>query len=509
MKPTDNRTSKPAGKPKPKPNFAQSQPAGRKGQAPAGTGKPRPGAAKSAPAGKDNRRPPTARELALDVLTRVETEGAYSNLLLNQALQRSRPDKPDAALATELVYGTIQRRNTIDYFLDRFVAKGVAKLEPWVRNLLRLSFYQLHNLDRIPEHAAVNEAVNIAKRKGHAGISGMVNGVLRNVIRRKSELTVPAGLPAVSRIALEHSHPEWLVADWIRRFGEETAESVCRSNNEPPHTSVRVNALKLSRDELLERLASAGCEARPSALSGAGVIVAGGGNMALTPWYAGGELSVQDESSMLVAEMVDARPGMSVLDCCAAPGGKTAHMAERMNDTGRIVACDIHEHKRALIEEQAKRLGLRSVETRTIDARKLAETFGGGAAFDRILLDAPCSGLGVIRRKPDIKWAKRPEDVAEIAALQRELLAGVAGLLAPGGVLVYSTCTIAEEENERVVESFLRDHPAFEPDMPPVELLDRLPKDVVGASGAVTILPHRFGSDGFFIARLRRKSERH
>lgn len=455
--------------------------------------------------GKVGSKPPSARELALAILTRVETEKAYSNLLLNQTLQKYRPEKTEAALVTELVYGTIQRKNTIDFFLDRFVAKGSAKLEAWVRNLLRLSLYQLLYLDRIPEHAAVNEAVNIAKRRGHSGISGMVNGVLRNAIRRKSELHVPDSLDPVSRIALKESHPQWVVADWVRRFGADTAERMCRADNEPPHASVRVNGLKLSPEALLARLTEAGYDARPSGLSPRGIVVESGGNMALTPWYAGGELSIQDESSMLVAEMVDPQPGMDVLDCCAAPGGKTAHMAELMNDTGRVLACDLHEHKRELIEAQSKRLGLRSVETMTIDARKLPETLGG-KRFDRILLDAPCSGLGVIRRKPDIKWAKQPEDVTEIAKLQAELLAGIADLLAPGGVLVYSTCTISEEENERVIGRFLREYPDYSLEEPPKRLLERLPEGIVAVDGTVTVLPHQFGSDGFFIARLRKRT---
>jgi 16S rRNA (cytosine967-C5)-methyltransferase len=439
------------------------------------------------------------------VLTRVETEQAYSNLLLNQTLQKYRPEKTEAALVTELVYGTIQRKNTLDFFLDRFVAKGCAKLEPWVRNLLRLSLYQLIYLDRIPEHAAVNEAVNIAKRKGHTGISGMVNGVLRNVIRGKAELRVPDSLDPVSRIALTESHPQWLVADWVRRFGIESAERMCRSNNEPPRASVRVNGMKLTPEALLGQLEESGYSAHRSSLSAAGVVVESGGNMALTPWYANGELSIQDESSMLVAEMVDPEPGMDVLDCCAAPGGKTAHIAELMNNSGRILACDLHEHKRELIEAQSKRLGLRIVETKTIDARKLPEALGG-KSFDRILLDAPCSGLGVIRRKPDIKWAKSPDDVADIAKLQTELLSGVASLLAPGGILVYSTCTISEEENERVIERFLRDYPDFSLEGPPAKMLDRLPEGTVAGDGTVTVLPHRFGSDGFFIARLRRRA---
>ncbi|CAG7622911.1 16S rRNA (cytosine(967)-C(5))-methyltransferase RsmB [Paenibacillus allorhizosphaerae] len=447
-------------------------------------------------------RKPSAREAALDVLVRIEQDRAYSNLLLNQTLQKHKLDKQDAGLATEIVYGTVQRLNTIDYFLEPFVNKGLGKLEPWVRSLLRLSFYQLLYLDRIPDHAIVNEAVSIAKRRGHQGISGMVNGVLRSVIRRKAELMLPAGLPADRRIALEQSHPEWMVRRWIAQFGEQLAERICAANNTPPRVSIRANKMKLGAGELAERLREGGLEAEPSAVSPAGVIVRGGGNMALTPEYAAGLYSVQDESSMLVAEWVDPQPGERVLDCCAAPGGKTAHLAEKMGDQGEIIACDMHEHKEKLIRDQAERLGLKSIRTITADARKLAERFAADS-FDRILLDAPCSGLGVIRRKPDMKWEKRESELADICEVQRELLEAVHPLLKPGGILVYSTCTIEAAENEDMIRGFLAAHPKFEPDEPSgknVPLADR------SQGGAVQIMPYDFGSDGFFIARLRKRA---
>ncbi|KEQ23322.1 16S rRNA (cytosine(967)-C(5))-methyltransferase RsmB [Paenibacillus tyrfis] len=445
----------------------------------------------------------SAREAALDVLVRIEQDRSYSNLLLNQTLQKYKLDKPDAGLATEIVYGTVQRLGTIDFFLERFVSKGLAKLQAWVRNLLRLSFYQLHYLDRIPDHAIVNEAVNIAKRRGHQGISGMVNGVLRSVLRSKSELVLPAGLPAERRIALAQSHPEWLVRYWVREFGERTAERLCEANNTPPRVSLRANGLKLGPGELVERLRQGGLEAELSAVAPTGVIVRGGGNMALSPDYAAGLFSVQDESSMLVAEWVDPQPGERVLDCCAAPGGKTAHLAEKMGDRGEIVACDVHEHKRKLIEEQAERLALRSIRTLTADARRLAEHFAP-ESFDRILLDAPCSGLGVIRRKPDMKWSKNEAELTEICDIQRELLEAVHPLLKPGGVLVYSTCTVEKAENEDMIRAFMERHPSFEADLPevPETLKDRLDEELA----AVRIMPYDYGSDGFFIARLRKRA---
>lgn len=443
----------------------------------------------------------SAREAALTVLTRVEQDHSYSNLLLNQTLRSAHFERQDAALATELVYGTLQHLSTIDYFLGRFIAKGVASLQPWVRNLLRLSFYQLYYLDKIPPHAAVHEAVNIAKRKGHQGVSGMVNGVLRNVIRQKEALIIPSDLPAVQRIALKHAHPEWMVERWVRKFGEAIAEQICEANNTPPHSSIRVNTQKTSREELLSRWREAGYEAEPSAIAPAGIRVAGGGNLALTDEFRSGLFTVQDESSMLVAEVVDPQPGMRVLDCCAAPGGKSTHLAEKMKDEGFLAACDIHEHKEKLIRDQTQRLGLHAVHPTIADALQLQNVFER-ATFDRILLDAPCSGLGVIRRKPDLKWTKTEAEIATISDLQRKMIEAVYPLLKPGGILVYSTCTITQEENDDVVDSFLQAHPEFVRDSFPVALSNSLGGK--GHDGQAFLLPSDFGSDGFFIARLRK-----
>ncbi|WP_044876255.1 16S rRNA (cytosine(967)-C(5))-methyltransferase RsmB [Paenibacillus sp. IHBB 10380] len=448
---------------------------------------------------------PTARELAVDVLTRVEQEGAYSNLQLNAGLQRASLIREDAALATELVYGTISRLNTLDYFLNRYVSKGMDKLQPWVRSVLRMSLYQLLYLDRIPPHAVVNEAVNIAKKRGHQGISGMVNGVLRNILRNKEELVIPENLSAVNKISLQHSHPKWLVKRWIELYGETVAEQICAANNEPPSVSVRVNTTMISREKMLEAMLESGIDAVPSPLTSEGILVKSGGNMALTDWYRDGLLSVQDESSMLVGTAVGPVSGMKVLDCCAAPGGKSAHIAEIMKDEGLVVANDLYPHKQNLIREQAERLGLESIETVVGDALELKDKYSE-ASFDRILLDAPCSGLGVIRRKPDLKWAKTPEDIEGIAALQYEMLETVAPLLQVGGILVYSTCTIEPEENERLVARFLDNHPQFGAPTEEPASWDDLHKIALPRGGGMQILPYHFGSDGFFIARIQRFS---
>lgn len=450
------------------------------------------------------KRPVTVRELAMDALVRVEKEKAYSNLLLNQILHSRELSRSDAGLLTELVYGTIQRLNTLDYYISRFLSKGLGKLEPWVKNLLRLSFYQLVYLDRIPAHAAVNEAVTIAGRRGHKGISGMVNAVLRNALRKPEELRIPPGLPAKETIALECSHPEWLVERWLEQFGERTTRDICESNNIAPHASIRVNGLRTTRDQLLTQLRDQGYIANPSAIAPDGIVVENGGNMALTSGFESGLYSIQDESSMLVAEMLAPAAGMTVLDCCAAPGGKTAHIAEKTGDQGIIYAFDIHDHKRKLIDAQAQRLGLRSIQTGVLDAAKLPERFAP-AAFDRILLDAPCSGLGVIRRKPDLKWTKSPADIADISRMQDELLSAVSGLLKPGGILVYSTCTLEREENEGAIERFLAGHREFVLDNLADQRLPELQNRFI-SPGILRLLPHYYGSDGFFIAAMRKQA---
>ena len=452
-------------------------------------------------------KPQGPREVAMQVLLKVEMNEAYSGLALNQALNAAELSKPDSGLATELVYGTIQRLNTIDYALIGRVKGWPKKVEPWVRALLRLSYYQLRWLTRVPAHAAVAEAVNIAKRRGHAGIAGLVNGVLRGILRDGVETNLPQNFTATQRISLVHSHPEWLVKRWIAAFGEETTEAMCAANNEPPHASARVNPLKSTRGELIAAMTEAGLPAQPSPLSTQGIVVEKAGNLVHTDWFKNGSLSIQDESSMLVAAVANPSPGMTVLDCCAAPGGKSTHLAELMRNTGKVLANDVHFHKEALIHQQAERLGLTCVETLVADASELPDRLREGS-FDVVLLDAPCSGLGVIRRKPEIKWNKSSEDIASLAALQHQLLDRVQSLVKPGGTLVYSTCTIAPEENEGTIDRFLRDNPSFKLDadwpeevLAPVKAAGHLPEPF---NGTMQLLPHMFGTDGFFIARLRR-----
>jgi len=442
----------------------------------------------------------TARDLALDVLIAVEMRGAYSNLALTERLRRTKLDPRDTGLATELVYGTIGRLNTLDFYLAPSLKTPLDRLDPWVRNLLRMTVYQLVYLERVPDFAAINEAVEIAKRRG-AKASGFINGVLRATLRTKADIRMPSRERNwTKRVSLEHSHPEWLVKLWEERFGRETAEAICAANNERPHVSLRVNTHRISRDDLLAELAEQGVEARASQLSPFGIVLEAGLDITKLPAFRDGLCTVQDESSMLVAQVLDPKPGMRVLDCCAAPGGKTTHIAELMEDRGEVIAVDIHDHKIELIQHMTRRLGLLSIITKAGDIR---DVIGEEEPFDAILLDAPCSGLGVIRRKPDLKWQKVPGDVQEIAQIQRDLLRIAAAKLKPGGVLVYSTCTVLPEENQDLVHAFLAEHPDFEQD----EIAGHLPPAAAGASeaGMIQIFPQQFSSDGFFISRLKRR----
>ncbi|ADC48156.1 rRNA SAM-dependent methyltransferase RmsB [Alkalihalophilus pseudofirmus OF4] len=440
------------------------------------------------------------REVAVDVLLQIEKNQAYSNLLLNQTINKSKLDRRDIGLLTELVYGTIQRRDTLDYFLAPFVKKGIDKLEDWVKVLLRLSVYQLVYLDRIPDRAVVHEAVTIAKKRGHKGISGMVNGVLRS-IGREGVPDIKNEKDPIKRLALETSHPKWLVARWVKQFGEEDTRLMCEENLVSPAVTVRVNQTKATREEVISMLEADGIAAVKGELSEDALIIKSG-QVFESKAFKQGYVTAQDESSMLVGRALGANSGERVADVCAAPGGKTTHIAEQMNNEGSVLAFDLHDHKVKLIRGQAARLDLSIIDTQAADARKLAEKFEP-ESFDRILVDAPCSGFGVIKRKPDIKWAKKEADIKAIQSIQQAILNAVAPLLKKGGTLVYSTCTVDKDENEETVEAFLAEHPSFVKDE---DLKNRLPKQVIDSkrfkSGMVTILPQDFNSDGFFISSL-------
>lgn len=448
-----------------------------------------------------------ARDVSLDVLVRIERHKSYSNIELNHALARTALSRVDRGLVTELVYGTIQRRNTLDWILKPFVRTGLDRLDVWVRELLRMSVYQIQYLDKIPPRAAVHEAVEIAKRRGRRGVAGFVNAVLRNVLRQKDRLHTSGERDLVSRLALLHSHPEWLVKRWLRVWDPDVVAKVCEANNAAPKHTIRVNTLKTDRETLRKQLEAEepAARIRLSPITSQGLITGGQGNLANRSAYRRGMYSIQDESSMLVGEVVQPAPGATVLDMCAAPGGKAAHLAELMENRGSVAAYDVHRHKVKLLDAEARRLGLHIIKAEHGDARELP--CRAPALYDYVLLDAPCSGLGVIRRKPEIKWRQTERDITQLAELQRELLDAASQMVKPGGVLVYSTCTLEPKENELQIASFLKRHPQFKPDK---AIGQQLPDHVITkaalAPGMLRILPHYFNSDGFFIARLTRRA---
>ncbi|NUK29067.1 16S rRNA (cytosine(967)-C(5))-methyltransferase RsmB [Parageobacillus sp. VR-IP] len=440
------------------------------------------------------------REIALETLLAIEEKEAYSNLQLNKVIEEHHLSARDVGLLTEIVYGTVQRRDTLDYYLTPFLAKA-RKLERWVRILLRLTLYQVLYLDRVPDRAAIFEAVEIAKKRGHKGTASLVNGVMRS-IQRQGVPPLEDIKDEVKRLAVATSHPYWLVKRWVGQYGFAETKRMCETNLLPPKQTARVNTARITVEEAMERLRQEGMEVARGEVA-AEAIRAEKGNLAHTAVFREGLITIQDESSMLVARALGPKEGERVLDSCAAPGGKSTHIAELMDSTGQVVSVDIHDHKVKLIEEQAKRLQLTNISTYVLDSRRLGERFEK-ESFDKILVDAPCSGFGVIRRKPDIKYAKTEEDIPSLIELQQEILRAVAPLLKRGGTLVYSTCTIDREENEEVIAQFLKHHPEFVPDE---TMQERLPEKVQPyvRNGQLHLLPHYFGSDGFFIASLRKK----
>lgn len=436
------------------------------------------------------------RDAALSILQEIDQNEGYSNVLLHRTIGKYALTDQDRGLLTELTYGTLQHRLTLDYYLQPFLR---SKVEAWVRELLRLSLYQIVYLTKIPPHAAVNEAVEIAKRRGHKGIASMVNGVLRSILRHGVR-SIDEIEDRVERLSVATSHPKWLIERWIEQYGFERTKEMAEVNNVPPRMTARVNRVKATVDEVLESLQAEGIEAEKGEVVPE-CIITSSGNFANTTAYREGKLTIQDESSMLPVVALQLDTPMKVLDMCAAPGGKTTFIAEKMLDQGEVLAYDVHEHKLALIRDNAHRLGLGSIVAKSGDSRELAELYAK-ESFDRILIDAPCSGFGVIRRKPEIKYTKLQKHINELQAVQEALLDTAFTLLKPGGLMVYSTCTVDKVENEQIIERFLQKHDSIV--VEPIEALQQV-QSAATTKNVIQILPQDFQSDGFFIAALRKK----
>ena len=432
----------------------------------------------------------TARNLALVVLEDVFINQAYSNIALNKHLKGSQLSATDKGLVTELVYGTVTRKLTLEWYLSHFI-EDRDKLDNWLYVLLLMSVYQLQYLDKLPDHAVVNEAVEIAKLR-KKGSEKLVNAVLRRILRE--------GLPDIASIkrknkrdSIAYSLPVWLVSKLKEEYGEERAQAIFESLLKRNKASIRV--IDLSRKEEIKTLISAS----DSILSNTG-LVKEQGHFAGHHLFAEGAITIQDESSQLVAPTLHLQGEEQVLDACAAPGGKTVHIASYLT-TGQVTALDLYDHKLNLIQENAERLGVANrVRTEKLDARKVHDFFGQNC-FDRILVDAPCSGIGLLRRKPDIKYNKETADFMSLQEIQLEILGSVCQTLRKGGIITYSTCTIVSEENFQVVQTFLERHPEFEQ-----VKLEHECKDIL-KDGCILITPELYGSDGFFISQFRKISD--
>lgn len=440
-----------------------------------------------------------ARKIALKIINEIHTKDAYANVALARELAKQTLGETDRRFITELVYGTVKAGTTLDWLLGRFLTRPLEKISPIIRDILRLGVYQIKFMDKIPPSAACNQSVELAKKYGHKGTVGFVNGVLRNFIRQPEKTVYPAmDKNPVQAIALEYFHPEWLVQRWIKEFGKGGALELCQFNNESPPLVMRANTIKANRLELINQLAAEGAVVTESKLVPEGVICTSHPALNSMTSLREGMFQVQDESSMLVAHIVAPKPGDFVIDACSAPGGKSTHMAALMNNQGRVIANDIYDHKLTKIQENATRLGISIIETSLGDAAEIGRRYLKQA--DCVLVDAPCSGLGVLRRKPDSRWHKKPQQLSELAELQLNILSGAADAVKPGGVLVYSTCSIAAEENESVVERFLAVRADF--------YLDDASKFMPNKTKSDSMLqfyPHIDKTDGFFIARLKRK----
>ncbi|MCY7064867.1 16S rRNA (cytosine(967)-C(5))-methyltransferase RsmB [Streptococcus oralis] len=432
----------------------------------------------------------TARSLALAVLEDVLMNQAYSNIALNKHLKGSQLSVADKGLVTEIIYGTVARKLTLEWYLSHFI-EDRDKLDNWLYILLLLSVYQLRYLDKVPDHAVVNEAVEIAKFR-KKGSEKLVNAVLRRILRE--------GWPDIDSIkrknkrdSITYSLPVWLVSKLKEEYGEERAQAIFENLLVRNKASIRVT--DLSRKEEIKAL----LEATGSPLAATG-LVKEQGHFAGHDLFTEGAITIQDESSQLVAPTLDLQGDEQVLDACAAPGGKTAHMASYLT-SGKVTALDLYDHKLDLIQENAERLGVADrVQTQKLDARKVHEFFGRDS-FDKILVDAPCSGIGLLRRKPDIKYNKETADFTSLQEIQLEILGSVCQTLRKGGIITYSTCTIVSEENFQVVEAFLESHPEFEQ-----VKLEHECKDIL-KDGCILITPELYGSDGFFISQFRKISE--
>ncbi len=438
------------------------------------------------------------RGSAIKILSRFERSDAYLDKLLAAEFVSRKYESRDRSLLTELVNGVVRWKWKLDWALNGFFHGDYLKSLNVVKNSMRVALYQMQYLDKIPNFAAINESVEFVKRVQGDKTAGLVNAVLRNIDRNINGIRYPnRDNDPIYYMAVVHSHPRWMVKKWAEKFGEFQTENLLRSNNEKPYLPIRINSMKTNTGEILEIFREKGLNFKVSDFNENSVhIKSPGFNIAETDEFAQGKITVQDTAASLVGILADARPGMRILDLAAAPGGKTLQLAESAEDKAEILALDKYESKLKFIEEAASRCGFRSISTLADDARE----FSSKEKFDLVLADVPCTGTGVISKKPDIKWKRERNDIDDLAPIQKEILNNAANLVKPGGALIYATCSIEDEENREVVEDFLEKRNDFE-----LAQADKfVPKEAV-SEGYLQTLPHVHNVDGAFAARLEKK----
>ena len=447
----------------------------------------------------------TPRAICYDLLNRIEKKDYHPDQLLNDSFKQYRHlTQLDRAFLTELTYGILRWREKLDWSIRHFSEIPFEKIEIETLNLLRLGLYQIEFLTRTPVSAAVNESVELAKRFRGRGGGGFVNAILRSFLRKKNDISYPKieedpGL----YLSVFYSHPLWLVRRWIEEMGVEETLRICVLNNRISPLTLRVNTLKISREDLIKHLHARGIYATPTHISPDGLLLNDPPPISELPLLKEGFFIIQDEASQLVTMVLNPQAGEVILDACAAPGGKTTHIAQRMENRGVVIALDLTQDKLLLIEEMCRRLDIRIVKKLRADATQPLTSLEG-MAFDRILVDVPCSGFGTLRRNPDLKWRRGEEDIKRLSLVQSAILNNLSRYVKGGGVLVYSTCTVFLEENEGVIEHFLQHHPEFRVD--PVHQIMPEPCRPLIQGGYIKTFPPRDEMDGFFIARLVRSS---
>jgi 16S rRNA (cytosine967-C5)-methyltransferase len=436
------------------------------------------------------------RGTAVKILTRVERTDAYLDKLLDAEMNSADFNPLDKRLLNELVHGVMRNQSKLDWVLTGFYHGQYSKVVPNVRNALRVGLYQILFLTRIPHHAAVNEAVEFVKKYRGQKLADTINGLLRNIARNIENIRYPvATVDELQYLSVVHSHPIWLVKRWHARFGFEQTESLCKSDNNRPFLTLRHNPLRTDFNGFINELVDMGIDYRRCFYLDEYVTIRNLPNIRQTKIFKEGHFSIQDESAGLIDRLLDPKPGETLIDLCSAPGGKALHAAETMKNEGLVVAVDKYMTRLNLVSQTADRLGITILDLQEADAAEIARD-----PADMVLVDAPCSGLGVLTKKPDIKWKREPEDIARLVEIQKRILDNAATLVKPGGVLVYSTCTIEPEENGDQVRVFLQSHPEFSVE----NAANFIPQQLVSQAGFMETYPHRHRMDGAFGARLRK-----